>query len=204
MPRSLFAVIPAAGHSRRMGRPKLLLPLGGMTVIARLLKVLKDSQVSHPAVVVRKDDTDLIREVQNAGGWAIKPNADPPEMRQSVEIALEEIRGRFSPSQEDGWMLIPADHPVLSNDVVEKLVQAWQKTSAEILVPVCNGRRGHPTIFSWRLVDQISTIPEDAGLNWLVHSGEVSIEEVIVDDPAIFTDLDTPDDYEALKKAFKG
>ena len=52
LPR-LFGVVPAAGHSRRMGRPKLLLPLGSSTVIARMLAVLNASAITATIVVVR-------------------------------------------------------------------------------------------------------------------------------------------------------
>lgn len=200
--RFLYAVVPAAGWSRRMGRPKLLLPLGEKSVITRLLEALDHPQIRCRAVVQRRDDAELFKEVRESGAWAIRPESDPAEMRQSVEIALSAIAERFSPKPEDGWLLVPADHPVLSPQVVAKMVAAWQSTPAEILVPSQGNRRGHPTIFSWELSKRVYDIPPDSGLNWLVRSAETTIEEVPIDDPAIFTDLDTPADYEALKRSF--
>ncbi len=200
--RTLFAVIPAAGHSRRMGRPKLLLPLGEKTVIRRLLETLDRPGIRCRAVVVRQDDQDLIDEVIAAGGWAVRPAVDPPEMRQSVEHALAAIAEKFSPKPEDGWLLVPGDHPVLSASVIDRLLARWQTRSAEVLIPTCQGRRGHPTVFSWKLTEKIPQIPPDRGLNWLVHSLGSAVEEVPVEDPAIFTDLDTPADYDALRKSF--
>jgi molybdenum cofactor cytidylyltransferase len=200
--RRLFAVIPAAGLSRRMGQPKLLLPLGNKTVIARLLETLDRPLIRCRAVVIRPNDQALADEVETAGGWAILPDSDPPEMRESVQFALSAIAERYSPQATDGWLLVPADHPVLSLAVIDALVEKWQTTDAEILVPCCQNRRGHPTIFSWRLAEQVPFIPADRGLNWLVRSSGAIVEEVSVDDPAIFTDLDTPADYESLKKSF--
>ena len=40
-----YAVVPACGHSTRMGRPKLALPLGGLTVIERIVSTLRDGGV---------------------------------------------------------------------------------------------------------------------------------------------------------------
>ena len=57
--RQLFAVVPAAGESRRMGRAKLLLPVGEKTVIARLLDVLDREDVSACVVVIRPGDESL-------------------------------------------------------------------------------------------------------------------------------------------------
>ena len=202
--RQIYAVIPAAGLSRRMGRPKLLLPLGENTVLARLLDMLDRPLVRCRAVVLRRSDEDLLSEVQAAGAWAIQPEHDPPEMRESVQSALSAIAQRFHPQSDAGWLLVPADHPVLSVSVIDRMLSAWQNTSAEILIPTCQGRRGHPTIFSWELAPRVPDIPKDCGLNWLVRSSGATIEEVSIDDPAILTDLDTPADYEALKRAFGG
>lgn len=187
-----------------MGQPKLLLPLGGKTVLTRLLDTLDHPEIACRAVVVRQDDEDLRSEVENAGAWAIQPEEDPPEMRESVELALAAIAEKFSPRPEDGWLLVPADHPVLSSSVIDRLISTWQTTSTEVLVPSWQGRRGHPTIFSWELAGEVPLIPPDCGLNWLVRSAGISLQEVSIEDPAIFTDLDTPADYEALKRTFSG
>ena len=55
-PARLFAIIPAAGLSRRMGEPKLLLNLAGQTVIARLLNALDHPRMTSRSVVVRQSD----------------------------------------------------------------------------------------------------------------------------------------------------
>lgn len=201
-PRVVYAIIPAAGLSRRMGQPKLLLPLCGKTVIARLLETLDHPGIACRAVVLRGDDEELRREVANAGAWAIQPEEDPPEMRESVEIALAAIAQRFSPRPQDGWLLVPADHPVLSKAVIDRLIATWQTASSEILVPSWKGRRGHPTIFTWGLAKEVPKIPADQGLNRLVRSSETTCQELAIEDPAIFTDLDTPADYDALQRSF--
>ncbi len=130
-----------------MGRPKLLLPLGEKTVIARLLETLDRPGIRCRAVVHRQDDRDLSAEVEKSGAWAIGPETDPPEMRESVQAGLSAIAEKFSPAKNAGWLLVPADHPVLSTQVIDRLIEAWQKTSAEILVPAWQNSRGHPTIF---------------------------------------------------------
>ncbi|MBM81350.1 MAG: hypothetical protein CMJ78_12275 [Planctomycetaceae bacterium] len=88
----LFAVIPAAGLSRRMGQPKLLLPLGESTVITRLLETLRVPEVTDIVIVMRRGDQDLFNEVQESGATIVQPDVDPPDMRDSVEHAIEAIR----------------------------------------------------------------------------------------------------------------
>ena len=194
----LFAVVPAAGRSRRMGQSKLLLPLGDTTVVARLLEVLQRPEISDTVVVVRADDERLRDEVIRCDAGILQPPQPPPDMRHSVEFALNDIRRRHNPSPDDGWLLIPADHPLLDSSVLDRLLDQWQKINPRILVPTCNGRRGHPTIFRWLLAEEVSLIPADQGINHLlqVHADQVS--EVGIDNSSVLIDLDTPEDYDRL------
>lgn len=136
MSSRLFAVIPAAGHSRRMGRPKLLLPYRGTTVIGQLLATLSHLQVVARCVVVRRDDDALKREAESHGGWVVQPEVDPQDMRASVEFALQQIAAREHPQADDGWILIPADHPLLTAALFDELLSAWDSARPTILVPM--------------------------------------------------------------------
>lgn len=182
-----------------MGRPKLLLPLGDKTVIARLLDALDRPDIVERFVVVRPDDERLRAEAAASGATVVQPQVAPPDMRTSVSEALAEIRRRHTPSAEDGWLLTPADHPMLEPRILDRLLQRWTQSECDILVPTFNKRRGHPVLFRWALTDEIATIPPDKGLNWLLQSKQDDVLEVAVDDPSVVTDLDTPADYEVLK-----
>ncbi len=195
----VYAIIPAAGHSRRMGRPKLLLPIGQQTVIGRLLAVLDSPRIAERLVVMRQDDTDLADAVRSDNATVIQPETDPPDMRYSVEAALSVIANRHTPTANDAWLLIPADYPMVQRQTADALLDAWSQTAAKILIPKHDGRRGHPVIFSWTLAERVPSISADRGLNTLVHEFAEHIEEVPVTDPAIRLDMDTPEDYARLQ-----
>ena len=199
-PPRLFAIIPAAGHSRRMGQPKLLLPLGGTTVIERVLTVLDHPAIAARCVVVRASDAPLTETVRRAGGLALHPPVDPPDMRASVHFALETIQRDFSPRADDGWLLVPADHPVLDRRLIETLIVTWERDRPPILVPLVGNRRGHPTLFRWSLAREVASIPADLGLNWLLSEHAREVSELPVEGDAALTDLDTPEDYERLRR----
>ena len=201
--RRLFAVIPAAGFSHRMGQPKLLLPLGTKPVIARLLDVLNRPDVAERFVVLRQDDEVLLDEVTSAKATVVQPAADPPDMRSSVQYALEEIQRRHSPGPDEGWMLIPADHPVLDAEVLDSMIDCWQQSDDLILVPTYQQQRGHPTFFRWILANEVFSLPPEKGLNELLKSHADEIAEIPVDNPAVLTDLDTPEDYRKLCDRWK-
>jgi molybdenum cofactor cytidylyltransferase len=196
----LFAILPAAGHSRRMGRPKLLLPFQGTTVIARLLSALAHPQIAACCVVVRGGDEPLRREAEAHGGWVVSPGVDPPDMRASVEFALQQIGTRFHPSDDDGWLLIPADHPLLSGELLHELIAAWNRDRAEVLVPIHQGQRGHPTVFRWGTVCALPEMPAERGVNWLLERFAGGVREWPCNFPEVTQDLDTPDDFERLTR----
>jgi molybdenum cofactor cytidylyltransferase len=182
-----------------MGKPKLLLPLGAGTVISRMLALLRRSEISATLVVVRPDDDALRAAVLAAGATALQPDRAPPEMRDSVEFGLRQLEAGFQPAADDGWILIPADHPLLDSAVLDRLINAWFAGGDKILVPVHGGRRGHPTIFPFRLAHEVYSLPPDQGLNSLLRREPDRIREVEVESPAILADLDTPEDYARLQ-----
>lgn len=194
----LFAVIPAAGQSRRMGRAKLLLPIGERTVIARVLDVLRRAEITESFVVCRAEDGALQRAVIDAGGTPLLPPVPPAEMRQSVEFALRAIAERYSPQGADGWLLVPADHPLLDGELLSRLLSRWRSGDCPILIPTCGGRRGHPVLFRWRLAAEVFGLPQDVGLNQLVRRHGAEAVELETNNPAVLADLDTPEDYARL------
>ncbi len=198
-PPCLFAVVPAAGHSRRMGRPKLLLPAGSTTVIARMLAILARPEISATVVVVRPDDEPLRAAVAECGAIPLLPVEPPPEMRQSVEHALRFLEQQFRPRSVDAWLLAPADHPLLDSRVIDRMLSAWRASAGKILVPTYRGKRGHPTLFPWPMTPEVFDLPPDQGLNMLLQRHAAEIKPIEIDSPAVVADLDTPDDYARLR-----
>lgn len=197
----LFAIVPAAGLSRRMGQPKLVMDLLGKPVVQWLLKTLDQPDIEATIIVMRSSDEPLQSCVAQTEAIPVLPQVDPPDMRDSVERALAEIRLRFDPQAEDAWLLIPADHPILDADALRELLTHWREVDSDILVPTHRGRRGHPTFFRWPLADQVAAIPADSGINCLLKREDVIVEEYESNSPGVVLDLDTPTDFEALVKS---
>ncbi len=195
VPRRLFALIPAAGRSRRMGTSKLLLPWQGTTVIEHLILTLTRPEIVSVVVVIRPDDHALREVLQRTSALTIIPDRDPPEMRDSIEIGLRAIRERFTPTDNDAWLLIPADHPLIETEVLDGLLTRWSRGGCEALLPTLNSRRGHPTLLRWSLAARIEQLPQDVGVNALLRSSPNLVTEWPTDRESILADLDTPEDY---------
>lgn len=181
-----------------MGQPKLLLPFRGTTVIGQMLSALVHPQIAARCIVVRHNDQNLKDQAAHHGAWVVQPEIDPPDMRTSVEYALKQIVQRFQPDPYDGWLLIPADHPLLSSVLLQEMITVWERDQPQILVPTFQGRRGHPVLFRWSMVAQIASIPADRGLNWLLERYADQVVEWPCGCADVTQDLDTPEDYQRL------
>jgi CTP:molybdopterin cytidylyltransferase MocA len=195
-----FAVLPACGHSTRMGRPKLSLPLGGRSVIAHVVGALRDGGVDHVLVVAGPHVADLVPLARAAGADVLLLPEPTADMRATVEHGLRWLEDRFAPGPDDVWFLAPADHPVLSPAVVRQLLDAAASPACSIAVPVHEGRRGHPTLIRWRQVAGIRALPAGAGINVYLRERAAETLEVPTADAGVLADLDTPDDYERLRE----
>ncbi len=191
----MFALIPAAGRSRRMGTSKLLLPWMGTTVIEHLIATLTRPDIAAVVIVMRPDDVSLQDVVQRTSAVAVIPDHEPPDMRDSVEIGLRVIRQKFAPADEDGWLLIPADHPLLEAEVLDGLLTRWSLGGCDALLPTFGQQRGHPTLLSWLLAARVEQLPRDVGVNTLLRSSTTLVTEWPTDRESVLADLDTPVDY---------
>jgi CTP:molybdopterin cytidylyltransferase MocA len=198
----IFAVVPAAGHSTRMGRPKLALPLAGRTVIERLVEALRSGGCQHVVVVVGPHVPELLAPAATAGAHACLLEQPTPDMRTTVECGLRWLQDRFRPKPEDAWFLAPGDHPALDARVVQKLIEEYARGKHTVLVPTAGGRRGHPALVAWRHVDAIRAHPASEGLNSFFRALPGGIGEVPVDNDGVLHDLDTPEDYQRLCSAY--
>ena len=202
MPRS-FALIPAAGHSVRMGQPKLLLPVAGQPLILQVLAAWKQSRVDQIVVVVRPDDGALADVVRAAGVEVVIPPAGPPDMKASLICGLAHIAAMYQPNSNDCWLVAPADMPGLSPLIINRLLDEATSHPGQIFIPTIGGRRGHPVLLPWSLAGKVSQLAENEGLSALIDrqgSHCVACDDLAPDPSQPFADIDTPEDLHAFSK----
>jgi molybdenum cofactor cytidylyltransferase len=196
-----FGLIPAAGKSSRMGRPKLLLPLAGKTVLDRVVASVRAGGVGEVLVVVAPGDLALREIAERAGAHVLQLLEDTAHMLHTCRHGLEWIAERFHPLPDDGWLLLPADHPTCRPEVVRALIDtALIHGDRSIVVPVHRERRGHPVWLRWHLVAAIRELPAERGLNALVREHGDGTLELPWASAEILSDLDTPEDYHRLTR----
>ncbi len=200
-----FAVVPAAGRSTRMGRPKLSLPLAGSTVLQLVVTALRMGGADPVIVVLAPETPELAELAETAGASVCRLPSATADMRETVVQGLDWLEERFRPRPEADWLLAPADCPLLDADVVRLLRESYRtRPTSSIVVPVSDGHRGHPVLLAWRHVAAIRALPAGTGLNVYLrmHAGEMA--EVPVASNGVLCDLDTAEDYERLRQTAAG
>lgn len=191
-----FAVLPAAGESRRMGQPKLLLPFRGRTIIERVIGNWAASQVEKIVVVLGPASAEAAPLAAHPRTQVVMAAETPPDMKASVSLGLSWIEANCGPTADDAWLLAPADMPALAPETIDRVIAEYVRSPGSIVVPRYNGKRGHPVAFPWSTAAEVAGIAADRGIDVLL--GQHPVIEIEVDDAGAVTDLDTPDDYQRL------
>jgi molybdenum cofactor cytidylyltransferase len=192
----IAAVIPAAGLSVRMGRPKLILPVGGAPLIARVVAAFRDGGAGRVIVVAAPADAPGASEIAGAarseGAEVVVAASPPADMRASVELALDYLARGTPPT---AILLAPGDSPGLNPAIVAIVIRKAAEAPGRIIVPRHGGRSGHPVLLPWGLAEAIPRLPAGVGVNALLAEHPGRIEAFDAGDPAVLSDLDTPEDY---------
>jgi molybdenum cofactor cytidylyltransferase len=193
---SSFAIIPAAGLSRRMGEPKLLKTYRHKALIQHTLEAWCLSKVDHVLVVIRADDHALETLLQNIGqrlSLKIVLAHAPKEMKDSFWAGWEHLQESSALSGNDVILTAPADMPHLSSSIINQLLDFHPRHPNSILAPEYQGRRGHPALFPYTVAQAVSQLTSEQGLNALWE--QFPHQSVAVDTDDSFGDFDTPQDW---------
>lgn len=191
----IWAMILAAGESKRMGKPKLLLHFRGKTIIETILGQVIQSRVEKILVVLGSNREKIERKIKNLP-LKIAVNPDFREgMLSSVQLGFQAL-----PKNARAVLVILGDQPAISSAIIDEVIDAYKRTGNGIVLPVYKKERGHPVIIDMKYRGEVGKLSPDVGLRGVVYSHPEDILEVEVDTPSILKDIDDMEDYkEELK-----
>jgi molybdenum cofactor cytidylyltransferase len=187
MAQQVSAILLAAGSARRMGRMKHLLPIGDRSVIRHCLERIVSAGINDIVVVLGLNGRDIANDVLGFG-VKIVINPDPEsEMAGSVRCGL-----RLVDASSTGVLVCLSDHPLVSQETFGTLLRHHYENPDRIIVPFHHGRRGHPTLFPARVIEEIFS---GIRLNEIVNRSPERLIRADVIDEGVLLDMDTPEDY---------
>lgn len=187
-----YGLILAAGKGKRIGgRIKALLPFLDHTYIEEIIGNMIKAGIEDRVVVLNTDNSERVINAVNLRGTGIVINAEPEKgMLSSIRCVV-----RTLPSECEGIVLHLVDHPMVKVETYRIIFENARKYPDKIILPSCGPRHGHPTVFPAKHFNEIMTGPEEEGIRFLLKKYPDDIITVNVNDPGIFTDVDTMDQF---------
>lgn len=191
---NIVAVVLAAGGSRRFGEPKQLAVIDGESLLRRALAAACGSRCNR-VVVVLGSDFELILKSLDGCEVGIIRNRDWREgIASSIRAALRELRG--STPVADAVLIMTCDQPLVSPEVLDRLIEKCDRTGSTMAACEYGGRLGVPALFTNRHFGELLSLRGDGGARGILrgHPGMVAA----VPWPEGALDIDTPEDLAGL------
>lgn len=183
---SVAAIVLAAGASRRLGRPKQNVLLGGETLLERAVRVARGAGLA-PIVVVVREGTEHERDRSPDVIVEINPKADEG-IASSIRCGVAAASNRGVA----GAVILTCDQPALRSEHLAALVKDEQQVTASSY----GGSIGVPAYFPARLFASLSHLTGDTGARRLLKDARtIEAEELELD-------IDTERDLEQARRQF--
>jgi len=189
-PMKISAILLAAGESKRMGQPKQLMPFGESTILEQAIDNLLNSTVSE-TIVVLGHRAEEVMNVVTSKPVKIVINPDYQQgMSTSIIAGLDLVD-----SGTRAVMIALGDQPFVDSQTINSIIEVFMSSNKGIAIPVYQGRRGHPVIFSIRYKGELLKLRGDIGGREIIDQRPDDVLEVAVSSKGVSVDIDTIDSY---------
>jgi molybdenum cofactor cytidylyltransferase len=186
----LWAIILAAGESKRMGFQKMLLLFNSKTMIENVIMNVTGSAVDNTLVVLGSGKEDLIELIEKYDVSYCFNDNYKEGMLSSVKCGFKNV-----PSDFEAILVFQGDQPLIPPSVVNMMIEAYRSTGKGIVIPVYDKKRGHPLLIDRKYKEEIKTLDSNEGLRSLSYKYSGDVLEVETDIPGILRDFDTYEEY---------
>jgi molybdenum cofactor cytidylyltransferase len=179
-----------------MGSPKQLLSYKGKSLLQNMVSVAAGTGLNPVVVVVGANADPLEKEIAGDPIHIIN-NTDWQEgIASSIRAGIRALE-KIDPSA-DGVILMVCDQPHISSALLKELYTVQQQTGKPIVAAGYGGVNGTPVLFHKTFFPELLLLKGDKGAGKILHQQKELVVTVSFPQGAI--DIDTPENYEALRK----
>ncbi len=187
----ITAIILAGGESKRMGRPKMLLPWGHGTVLDQVIEALKSGGIEDVEVVTGGSRAEVEAICKRRQVRAVFNEAYArDEMLGSLQTGLRGLG-----LETEAGLVTLGDQPQIEAATVRAVTSEYGRSQAQLIVPSYQRRRGHPWLIARPLWAEVLEMKAPESPREFLNRHASEIRYVEVESPSILQDLDTPEDY---------
>ncbi len=191
MPRDVYALVLAAGLSRRYGRSKLLEELSGTPLLRHALTAAQAACPGKVVLVTGHDSEDMASAASGLADAVVLNGAYRTGIGSSIARGVSHL-------MEDAAAVIImlADQPLVTAAHIGEIIEKWGSDPDAIIATRFSGLDGPPVLFGQKYFGQLSELTGDAGAKHVLRAHPNAVRTVRFEPAAI--DIDTPSDLEAL------
>ena len=196
--KGVSAILLAAGTSSRMGQAKQLLPLGNSTVLAQTLEHARAAAVDEVILVLGSSAEPIRHQLSQtllAGIKVVVNHSYEQGMARSLRAGLSALA-----PQSAAALIILGDQPFTLPQTLDRIIQAYRDSGAQIVIPTHQGTRGNPVLLDRSLFSEAMALEGDTGCRAIFANHLEGIVNVEVEDRGVLLDIDDREDYERLAK----
>jgi molybdenum cofactor cytidylyltransferase len=153
-----------------------------------LLEITVHEKIGVRRVVLGADAEPIAKNITLAADEVVVNSDWEKGQLSSVQAAIRSL-----PAGTDGLLLCLIDHPLISGVLVNELIEQFYLTRGKIVLPVYEGRRGHPVIFPTALFDELLHAPIEKGARTVVWAHAEEVLEVPTNEEGCVLNLNDPE-----------
>jgi len=188
----------AAGESKRMGQPKMLLPFGEKTIIENVISAALETKIERVLVVLGAKQEIILNKIRGLPVRTVFNPSFQQGMLSSVQVGFKAL-----PQDALAALVLLGDQPSVSPSVIDRIREAYLTSEKSIVVPTFQNQRGHPVLISTKFRDDIQALSPNIGLRQLLRDHPEEILEVPIEDEHVLQDIDNVEDYRSAVKKRK-
>ena len=197
---NISCILLAAGESKRMGKPKLLLNLGNSNVINITINNYLKSEIFE-IIVVLGNEAKKIEDSISAQDKRIKFVVNK-NYREGMSTSIKS--GVLAASkQSEAFLIALGDQPLISHKIIFRLIDRYLSSNAGIVTVMHQSIRGHPVIISKKYLQEILALTGDIGARDLLKQHLDDTASIKIESDEEFLDIDKIQDYDKLKKIYE-
>jgi molybdenum cofactor cytidylyltransferase len=192
------AVILAAGRSARMGATKQLLPLGDSTLLEQTLESVRGAGIDEVVLVLGSSAETIRRQLTIPAVESLKVVVNQNfshGLASSLRVGLSAVDPHI-----DAALIVLADQPFIRSKTLDRIVDRYRSSGAQIVIPLYKGFRGNPVLLDRSVFHEVMALDGDIGCRAIFGNHWEGIVKVEVKDVGILLDIDNKDDYERLRR----